>query len=143
MSVRSKLTTWLSPATSIPRAATSVAISACKSPPRKLRNTFCRNVWRISPCSASTAKPRTDKNFASASARRLVRTKISACPVVWSRRISQSLSRFSPSASKVTCCVTLSAVMPDCGALTRAGSRRNCWPSASISGGMVAENNMV
>ena len=37
----------------------------------------------------------------------------------------------------------LSAVMPAWGALTRAGSLKNCCPRTSISGGIVAENNMV
>src|SRR6266542_3669946 len=65
--------TWVTPETSRPRAATSVATSTSILPTRKARSARSREPWPRSPWTAATAKPRKSRSSATRSAALLVR----------------------------------------------------------------------
>src|SRR6266498_51867 len=72
--------TWVTPETSRPRAATSVATSTSILPTRKARSARSREPWPRAPWTAATAKPRKSRSSATRSAARLVRVKIMVRP---------------------------------------------------------------
>ena len=139
----SKLKTWLTPDTSMPRAAMSVATRIGTSPDLNSASARSRCGWLLLPWIALAATPLPASSFTTRSAPCLVRVNTSARSMGMSFTSIVSSACFSCWLQKITDWSTRSAVV-DCGTtLTVAGSVRNWSASWRIDGGMVAEKNSV
>ena len=143
----SKLNTWLTPLTSIPRAAMSVATSTGVLPLRNASSAAVRWAWLLLPWIAAALTPAVVRWRTTRSAPCLVRVKTSARSIEPSARPARSRSEssacFSAWLRKVTYCSTRSAVVA-CGVTsTRTGLEMNCLPRSAIALGMVALKNRL
>ncbi len=140
---RSKLTTWLIPSTSMPRAAMSVATRVATLPFRKPASARSRWPWLLLPWIASAAMPAAASPFTTRSAPCLVRVKTMVRSTPSSPRSFASNAGLPARSTWMTRCVIRSTVVAGGVTLTRAGSRSISSESLTISAGMVAEKNSV
>ena len=128
---------------SSPRAAMSVATRTRTSPALNLRRLSCRAVWDLLPWMAAAATPFRLRSRATLSAPCLVRVKTRALPTCsWSRMARRRLVLFPRSTRQTSWRMTSTGV--DTGAAAaRTGSWRRVSTRSMISGGRVAEKNMV
>ena len=136
--------TWLMPATSMPRAATSVATSTPMRPWRRRSRVRLRWVWCMSPCSAAAEMPFSCSDSDNSSALRLVAVNTTAWFIpsspsrAWSRRPLWPRSSAYMRRCSIwprSCCAT--SISMRCGLRVRRDARLPTTPSS------VAENSKV